>query len=266
MPLWGTSTDADNQPKWLGGVNAEGASGRKTDCFAAPGGWAMRAGQANSGNDNTSAQVEILAALSGGHASGLSGVMGEANLLSVGWVTNTSLAHDGTGRLDIYFNCDEALTVTSAAWSADAGDYETNQWYFIMDILGPTDMVSDANIVMQYYAGSGTNRITFRGVIPAAAVSGARFAFNATGATSRDCQMTTHGTAAVVDGNGTTCTWADQKLFGSSAGAGVDHSSAVWGTGVAQYNSELVETQTLETVAGSSSGSSATVLTSLACV
>ena len=49
MPLWGTSTDADNQPKWLGGVNAEGASGRKTDCFAAPGGWAMRAGQANSG-------------------------------------------------------------------------------------------------------------------------------------------------------------------------------------------------------------------------
>jgi len=34
---------------------------------------------------------------------------------------------------------------------------------------------------------------------------------------------------------------------------------------VAQYNSELVETQTLETVAGSSSGSSATVLTSLAC-
>ena len=118
---------------------------------------------------------------------------------------------------------------------------------------------------MQYYAGSGTNRITFRGVIPAAAVSGARFAFNATGATSRDCQMTTNGSSAVVDGNGTTCTWADQKLFGSSAGAGVDHSSAVWGTGVAQYNSELVETQTLETVAGSSSGSSATVLTSLAC-
>ena len=275
MPLWGTSTDADNIPKWLGGVNAEGASGRKTDCFAAPGGWAMRAGQANSGNDNTSAQVEILAALSAGHASGLSAQLGEANLLSVGWVTNTSLAHDGTGRLDIYFNCDEALTVTSAAWSADAGDYETNQWYFIMDILGPTDMVSDANIVMQYYAGSGTNRITFRGVIPAAAVSGARFAFNATGATSRDCQMTTHGTAAVVDGNGTTCTWADQKLFGSSAGAGVDHSTAIWGTGaggaVHQYNSEIAPgnraggTQTLNTISGTSSGSSATCLVSLAC-
>ncbi len=243
MPLWGTSEDAENRPKWLGGVNAEGASGRKTDCFAAPGGWAMRAGQPNSGNDNTSAQVEILAALSGGHASGLSGKVGEANILSVGWASNTALAHDGTGRLDIYFNCDEALTVTSAAWTASSGSFETNQWYFNMDVLGPTDMVADAGIVMQYHSGSGTNRILFRGVIPAAAVAGARFAFNATGATSKDCLMVTNGSAAVVDGNGTTCTWADQKLFGSSAGGGVDHSTAIWGTGaggaVHQYNSEI---------------------------
>tara|TARA_Y100000296_G_scaffold44120_1_gene50585 strand:+ start:230 stop:1033 length:804 start_codon:yes stop_codon:yes gene_type:complete len=267
MGLWGKSTSAESRPKFLSADgNATGAGGSRQNAFATTGGWALRPGLAMSGNDNTSADPEILVAIGG-----LSSTMGEANLLSVGWDSNTSLAHAGEGRLDIYFNCDEALTVTSAAWSASSSDFETNQWYFNMDVLGPTDMVADAGIVMQYYAGSGTNRITFRGVIPAAAVSGARFAFNATGATSRDCEMITNGTAAVVDGNGTTVTWADQKLFGSSAAAGVDHSSAVWGTD--KYNSELWnsasganDTQTLETVTGSSSGSSATVLTSLACV
>ena len=275
MPLWGKTTDEENRPKWLGGPGAEGGSGRKTDCFASTRGWEMRAGQTNSGNDNTSAQTEILAASCGASGSTLSATMGEANVLSVGWVANTGLTHDGNGTVDIIFTCDEAVTVTSAAWSSNPSDFETNQWYFNMDILGPTDMVADAGLVMQYYSGTGTNRITFRGLVPAAAVAGARFAFNETGSTSRDCQMITNGTAAVVDGDGTTCTWADQKLFGSSAGGGIDHSTAIWGTGasanVHQYNSEISPgnkaggTQTLETASGTSFGTSATVLTSLAC-
>ena len=273
MPLWGKTTDEENRPKWLGGPGAEGGSGRKTDCFATTRGWEMRAGQTNSGNDNTSAQPEILVASCGASGSTLSATLGEANVLSVGWVANTGLLHDGTGTVDIIFTCDEAVTVTSAAWTNNSANFETNQWYFNMDILGPTDMVTDAGLVMQYYSGSGTNRITFRGLIPAAAVAGSYLAFNATGSTSRDCQMITHGTAAVVDGNGTTCTWADQKLFGSSAGGGVDHSTAIWGTGaggaVHQYNSEIAPgnraggTQTLNTISGTSSGSSATCLVSL---
>jgi len=275
MPLWGKTTDAENRPKWLGPPGAEGASGRITDAFATTRGWEMRAGQANSGNDNTSAQSEIIAVLSGASASTLSATMGEANVLSVGWKSNTAIAHDGTGTVDIIFTCDEAVTVTSAAYTTTSSAFETNQWYFNMDVLGPTDMVADAGLVMQYYSGTGTNRITFRGLVPAAAVAGARFAFNETGSTSRDCQMITNGTAAVVDGDGTTCTWADQKLFGSSAGGGIDHSTAIWGTGasanVHQYNSEISPgnkaggTQTLETASGTSSGTSATVLTSLAC-
>ncbi len=257
MPLWGKSTSAESRPKFM--PLDKDSDWARNLVFANTRGWALRPGTKGTGNDNTDAEAEILAAVRG-----LSATMGEANLLSVGWDSNTSLAHDGTGRLDIYFNCDEALTVTSAAWTATPSAFETNQWYFNMDVLGPTDMAADAGIVMQYYAGSGTNRITFRGVIPAAAVAGARFAFNETGSSSRDCEMITNGTAAVVDGNGTTITWADQKLFGSSAAAGVDHSSAVWGTD--KYNSELTNnTQTLETVTGSSSGTSTTVLTSLAC-
>ena len=268
MPLWGKSTDAENRPKWLDGPGAQGASGRKSDCFGTARGWEMRAGQVNSGTDNTSADPEVIACVGG-----LSSTTAEANVLSVGWVANTGLTHDGNGTVDIIFTCDEAVTVTSAAWTSNPANFETNQWYFILDILGPTDMVSDANLVMQYYSGSGTNRITFRGLIPAAAVAGGYLAFNATGATSKDCLMVTNGSAAVVDGNGTTCTWADQKLFGSSAGGGVDHSTAIWGTGaggaVHQYNSEIAPgnraggTQTLNTISGTSSGSSATCLVSL---
>ena len=52
----------------------------------------------------------------------------------------------------------------------------------------------------------------------------------------------------------------NQKLFGSSAAGGVDHSSAIFGSSVNQTGST---TQTLNTVAGTSSGSSATCLVSV---
>ena len=264
MGLWGKSTSAESRPKFLSNnKDATGAGGAKQNAFATTGGWALRPGLAMSGNDNTNADPEILVAIRD-----LSSTMAEANLLSVGWDANTSLAHDGAGYIDMYFNCDEAITVTSAAYTGDST--ETNHWYFTLRALDPDDLSEDAAINMQYYAGSGTNRITFRGVIPAAAQAGAVIALNASGSTAGVCPLITNGTAAVVDGNGTTCTWADQDLAGGSAGAGVDHSTAVLGT--TAYNSELWntttnanDTQTLNTVAGTSSGSVTTGLVSLAC-
>ena len=259
MGLWGKSTSAESRPKFLSNnKDATGAGGAKQNAFATTGGWALRPGLAMSGNDNTNADPEILVAIGD-----LSSTMAEANLLSVGWDANTSLAHDGAGYIDIYFNCDEAITVTSAAYTGDST--ETNHWYFTLRALDPADLTEDATIVMQYYAGSGTNRITFRGVIPAAAQADAVIALNQTGSTAGTCPLITHGTAAVVDGDGTTCTWADQDLAGGSAGAGVDHSTAVLGTGVAQYNSELDATTTLNTRAGTTSGSVTTALVSLGC-
>ena len=221
MPLWLKSTSAASRPKYL--VDDENSDHSRSDALATTRGWEMRAGTKSQGNDNTSADNEILACIGS-----LSVTMAEANVLSVTWDATTTLAHDGTGTFDMTFACDEAVTVTSAAYAG--GSTETNHWYFIMDCLGPTDMISDGNVTMQYYSGSGTNKITFRGQVPVAAVSDGYLGFQAQGSSSRDCQMVTNGTAAVVDGNGTTCTWADQKLFGSSAGAGVDHSSSIFGT------------------------------------
>ena len=260
MGLWGKSTSAESRPKFLStDNNATGAGGARNNAFANTSGWALRPGLAMSGNDNSSAQAEVLVCIRN-----LSSTMAEANLLSVGWDSNTSLAHDGTGYIDIYFNCDEAITVTSAAYTGDST--ETNHWYFTLRALDPDDLSEDAAINMQYYAGSGTNRITFRGVIPAGAQAGAVIALNESGSSAGTCPLVTNGTAAVVDGNGTTCTWADQDLAGGSAGAGVDHSTAVLGTATTAYNSELDETQTLDTVAGDTSGSTTTALVSLQCV
>ena len=65
MALWGksaTGTQAQ-KPKWLS--TDENSEFKKQDCIGMPGGWGQRAGTKASGNDNTSAQVEIIACVSG---------------------------------------------------------------------------------------------------------------------------------------------------------------------------------------------------------
>ena len=64
MPLWGKSTSAESRPKWLpDDSNATDASGAREDAFATTGGWALKPGQGNSGNDNTSATPEVIVAI-----------------------------------------------------------------------------------------------------------------------------------------------------------------------------------------------------------
>jgi len=244
MPLWGKSTSAESRPKWLpDDSNATDASGAREDAFATTGGWALKPGQGNSGNDNTSATPEVIVAIRN-----LSSTMGESNILSVDWTDSSTLAHDGSATFDLVYTLDEIATVTSAAWSGD--NVVTNKVHVDVNCVGPTDMASDAAMKLQYYSGSGTNTLTFRGTIPAAAVASGRICD-----TAGTFAMVTHGTSAIVDGNGTTCTWADADHDGGSAGAGVDQSSAIWGTDV--YRTGDSSNYTLETVCGSSSGSAA---------
>ena len=60
---------------------------------------------------------------------------------------------------------DEEVYVQSAAYAASS-DSKTDRVYFTMDMLGATDMVADDTFDMQYYSGTGTNDITFRGLTP----------------------------------------------------------------------------------------------------
>ena len=245
MALWGKSTSAESRPKFLGGDGADGAGGKKEDCIATPRGWELKAGTVASGNDNTSAQPELLVCIGG-----LSAALGAANLLSVDW-TDGTYAHDGSDDFDIVFTYDENVTVTSAALSAD--NTISNKIHTSMHILGPTDMAKDADMKMQYLSGSGTNKITFRGRISADGVAGGLIAIaDATAA------MATDGTSAMVDGNGTTVANADADHAGGSAAAGADGASSIWGTAITRTGSTA---NTLVTTAGSSSGTSSLVLT-----
>ena len=72
--------------------------------------------------------------------------------------------------------------------------------------------------------------------------------------------MATDGSSAVVDGNGTTVTAVDGDHMGGSAGGGADAGSAIWGTSVTKTDST---TNTLETVSGTSSGTSSLILTGI---
>ena len=233
MALWGKSTTVDSRPKWLGGDGSQGASGAKEDAFANTAGWALRAGTAAGGNDNTSAQVELLACVSG-----LATTLGVANVLSVDY---TAGEYARTETFDMVMTFDEAITVVSAAWSAD--QVITNKLHFIVGNYGPTDMADDGSMYMQYFSGSGTNKITFRGRIPGTAVANGRIG-------DADYAFVAHGTATIKDAAAVAVTLP--VLAGGSATGGPGRDAEVMSNTVLKTGSTVY---TEETVAGSSSGS-----------
>jgi len=233
MSLWGKSTSAESRPKWLGGDGAQGASGAKEDAHATTAGWALRAGTVNSGNDNASAQVEVIACVGG-----LSVALGAPNILSVDF-TAGEYARGET--FDVVLTYDEAITVTSAAWSAD--NVYSNKVNFVLQNYGPTDMVNDGSMRMQYFSGSGTNRLVFRGTIPATAVAGGYLG-------DTEYALGKDGSSAMVDANGTAAPAGD--MAGSTPLGGPGASAELFTTTALKTGSTVVvET----TQAGSSSGS-----------
>ncbi len=171
MSLWGSSTTAESRPKFLPvDSNAQGSGGSRQDVIAVAGGWALSPGHGNSGNDNADAQPEILVCIRN-----LAEVFGSATPVSIGF-TEAEVAD--TGTFDIIVTFDEAIDVTSAAWSAN--QTVTNKAYILLSRLGVTDMVEDSTVACMYYAGDGTNQITFRGTVQTNAAAGF-LAFNGAG-------------------------------------------------------------------------------------
>jgi len=171
MPLWGKDTDAESRPKFLPiDSNARGSGGSRQDAIAVAGGWGLSAGHANSGNDNADAQPELLVCISN-----LAEVFGSATPISIGW---TEAEVGDTATFDITVTFDEAVDVTSAAWSAN--QTVTNKAYILLSRLGVTDMVEDSTVACMYYSGDGTNAITFRGTVQTNAAAGF-LAFNGAG-------------------------------------------------------------------------------------
>ncbi len=232
MPLWKKSTSVESRPKFLRATDT--AEYKQEHAFATQSGWSYKAGTSASGNDNTSATPEILVAMGG-----LAATLGAANILSVDF---TAGEYARTETFDIALTFDEAITVTSVAWSAD--QVYSNKVYFLLQNYGPTDMVNDGSMYMQYYSGSGTNRLVFRGTIPGTAVAGGYLG-------DTNYALGTNGSSAMVDSNGTAVTEGD--MAGGSAIGGPAGSAELFGNAVLKTGSTTVYTE--ETKAGTTSGS-----------
>ena len=184
MGLWGSNANAESRPKFLReDTNAKGAGGSRSDCIARPGGWALQSGTAASGNDNADAQPEVLVCIKN-----LSNKFANANILSA---TYTAGAYADSATFDITLQFDESVTVTSATRTAN--QTITNKLYVLLDRLGGTDMASDNTIACQYFSGSGTNKLVFRGVLQSADAGFIGFS---------NTMLNFDGTAAAVDADG----------------------------------------------------------------
>ena len=154
MALWGKTVDTEARPKSLP-MDSNSTYSREF-VTATSKGWVMQPGTASAatGNDNASADPEILVAIRNLSSTQLR----SANLLSIDW---TDGAKADASDFDLVLSFDEAITVTSAA--ATANNTITNKVYITLNEIGATDMVTDNTVNAQYYSGSGTNTLTFRG-------------------------------------------------------------------------------------------------------
>ena len=187
MPLWG-NTDADeSKPKWL-------TTAEKKEVYANAEGWVVEAGSVMTGNDNTSADPEILVAIGG-----LATNIGAADVTDVEWITTTADKSAGF-TLSVRVRYNEAVTVTGAPTLAVTnGNQGTGTG------RGPHTLV--------YASGTGSNELVFSLAIAAANAAtnaddvltiGAQNILKPGGATIKDTAGTASDSAVAISaGQGT---------------------------------------------------------------
>ena len=145
MGLWGASDTDESKPKNL-------TTAEKKEVFANTKGWVREAGSSLSGNDNTSADEEVLVALGG-----LSASLGAADITEIEWITTTADKSEGfTLSARVRFNEPVAVvttggTPTLAATNGNEGSGTGR---------GPH--------ALAYASGTGTNELVFLLAIAAA--------------------------------------------------------------------------------------------------
>ena len=248
MALWGKTTNSESRPKFLPvDSNASGSMGARENCIAQPGGWALSAGLASSGNDNTGAQPEILVCIRGLGTSTLQG----ANVMSIDW---TDGEYADAANFDITVTFDEKVTVTSAALSAN--QTVTNKAYILLSRVGATDMVQDSTIAAQYLSGSGTNQLVFRGKLQAAAAGFISFSGLGQDAGDDHVAIVLNGTATIVEeGGDNICKLRQESGTAESSDVGMGGDGIILNStagAVATVNGALSEATTLvvDTVTG----------------
>jgi len=211
MGLWSNTAAAASRPKnYSEDGNASGNNGALKDIVTNEGGWALAPGLAASGNDNTDANPEILIALSGLQGGVIGGTV---NVRSIGW---TDGAYADGATFDITVNFEEPVDITSAAATED--QVITNKAYILLSRIGATDMVEDNTIAAQYYSGSGTNKLVFRGILQAAGAGFIGFNGDGVGDDATSTGIIFAGTSALNREDGTSVLGLKQEGTASSDG------------------------------------------------
>jgi len=140
MGLWGASDSDESKPKNL-------TTAEKKEVFANTKGWVREAGSALSGNDNTSADEEVLVAIGG-----LSASLGAADITEIEFITTSFDKSDG-GNIDVRVRFNEPVVVNTSGGTPS---------------LQITNDTPARNLTADYISGTGTNELVFRETIAAA--------------------------------------------------------------------------------------------------
>lgn len=145
MGLWGASDADENKPKNL--TDAE-----KKEVFANTKGWVREAGSTASGNDNTSADEEVLVAIGG-----LSAAIGAADITEIEFIT-TSFDKSEGGTISARVRFNEPVVVSTSGGTPTLSVTNGNQGSGTG--RGPHSLA--------YASGTGTNELVFSLAIGAA--------------------------------------------------------------------------------------------------
>ena len=186
MPLWGATDSDESKPKNL-------TTAEKKEVFANASGWVREAGSALSGNDNTSADPEILVAIGE-----LSTSIGEADITEVEMVTTTADKSDGF-TISVRVRYNEAVDVVTTGGTPTLAVTNGNEGSGTG--RGPHSL--------SYASGTGTNELIF-----SLAIAAANAATNADDVLTVGAQSIALNSGTIKDAAGTA---SDASLVISSA-------------------------------------------------
>ena len=145
MSLWGATDSDESKPKNL-------TTAEKKLVFANSSGWVLEAGSSLSGNDNTSAQPEVLVAIGE-----LTTSIGAADITEIEWITTTADKSAGFS-LSVRARFNEAVDVDTSGGTPYLAVTNGNQ--------GSGSGRGPHNL--PYASGTGTNELVFTLAIAAA--------------------------------------------------------------------------------------------------
>jgi len=175
MPLWGATDSDESKPKNL-------TTAEKKEVFANASGWVREAGSALSGNDNTSADPEILVAIGE-----LSTSIGAADITEVEMITTTADKSDGF-TISVRVRYNEAVDVVTTGGTPTLA--VTNSNAGAGSGRGPHSL--------SYASGTGTNELVF-----SLAIAAANAATNADDVLSVAAQSIALNSGTIKDAAGT---------------------------------------------------------------